>query len=475
MNDAAMGRRIRGLRKAAGLSQVELAARLGVSPSYLNLIESNKRPLTAALLLKLAKELSVDLATFAPPEDTALAADLVEVSGDPLFDALGLSEPELRDVAAQHPSTARAMVLLYRAYVSKRTDAQALAERIAEPGFALNAPNGGLPSEEVSDFIQRTMNHYPSLESIAERVCREAKLDSDDVYAGLTRYLASSHGIQVRLLRVSAERKAMRRFDPERKLLSVSEVLPPRSRRFQLAFQVALAEASDAFESILADAKELTTREAHALARVALANYCAAAILMPYEPFLEACRAERYDIELLGHRFGTSFEQVCHRMTTLRRPGREGVPFHLLRIDMAGNISKRFSASGIRIARFSGACARWNVHSAFLTPGMIRVQISRMPDNATYFCIARTLRSDRGGYNVPHTVQAIGMGCDVRHARALVYADGVDIEQAVIPVGVTCRTCEQLDCVQRAFPPMLYPLKVDENVRGVSFYTPVEP
>jgi hypothetical protein len=237
------------------------------------------------LLLKLAKELSARrLATFAPPRGHAARGGSGRGLGDPLFDALGLSEPELRDVAAQHPSTARAMVLLYRAYVSKRTDAQALAERIAEPGFALNAPNGGLPSEEVSDFIQRTMNHYPSLESIAERVCREAKLDSDDVYAGLTRYLASSHGIQVRLLRVSAERKAMRRFDPERKLLSVSEVLPPRSRRFQLAFQVALAEASDAFESILADAKELTTREAHALARVALANYFAAAILMPYAP-----------------------------------------------------------------------------------------------------------------------------------------------------------------------------------------------
>jgi predicted transcriptional regulator len=318
------------------------------------------------------------------------------------------------------------------------------------------------------------MNHFPTLEDLAGRVIRDAKLDGDDMYANLVRYLAARHGITVRLLRVSDERKAMRRFEPERRLLSISEVLPPRSRRFQLAHQVALVEGSSLLEEILADARELTTKEAHALARVALANYVAAALLMPYEPFLEACKAERYDIELLGHRFGTSFEQVCHRMTTLRKPGRDGVPFHLLRIDMAGNISKRFSASGIRIARFSGACPRWNVHAAFQTPGMIRVQISRMPDGVVYFCIARTLRSDRGGYNVPHTVQAIGMGCDVRHARELVYADGVDIEQAAVPVGVTCRTCDHLDCAQRAFPPLLYPLKINENVRGVSFYSPVE-
>lgn len=476
MDDAGvLGRRIKALRKTEGLSQVELATRLGVSPSYLNLIEANKRPLTAALLLKLAKEFRVDLATFAPPEDTQLAADLAEVIGDPIFESLGLAAPEMRDFAAQQPSIARAMLTLYRAYVSERSDAQALGERIAEPGGAQNASSAGLPSEEVSDFIQRSLNHFPTLEESSERVWRDARLGGDDVYANLVRYLGARHGITVRLLRVSDERKAMRRFDPERRVLSISEVLPPRSRRFQLAHQLALVEASDVLDRIVADARELTTREAHALARVALANYFASALLMPYEPFIEACKTERYDIELLGHRFGTSFEQVCHRMTSLRRPGREGVPFHLLRIDMAGNISKRFSASGIRIARFSGACPRWNVHAAFLTPGMIRVQISRMPDNVVYFCIARTLRSDRGGYNAPHTVQAIGMGCEVRHARELVYADGVDIEQAAVPVGVTCRTCDHLDCAQRAFPPLLYPLKINENVRGVSFYSPVEP
>jgi predicted transcriptional regulator len=208
---------------------------------------------------------------------------------------------------------------------------------------------------------------------------------------------------------------------------------------------------------------------------VSLAGYFAGAVLMPYTRFLEAARSERYDLELLGHRFRTSFEQVCHRLTTLRRPGAEGVPFHFVRIDLAGNISKRFSASGLRFARFSGACPRWNVFQAFMTPGLVRTQVSQMPDGAMYFWVARTLRKNATGHRAPYTMLAIGLGCDVRYARELVYADGVDLENrdAVVPVGVTCRVCERLECEQRAFPAVQFSLKVDANVRGISAYAPV--
>jgi predicted transcriptional regulator len=255
----------------------------------------------------------------------------------------------------------------------------------------------------------------------------------------------------------------------------LSEVLPPRSRRFQLAHQVGLIHCREVMDSLALD-DELSSDSASALARVVAANYFAAAVLMPYEPFLRAAKESRYDIELLAHRYGTSFEQVCHRLTTLRRPGSEGIPMHFIRIDIAGNISKRFSASGIRMPRFSGACPRWNVHAAFLTPAMFRVQLSRMPDGAVYFCVARTVRRDSGGYNMPHTVHSIGIGCEVHHARGMVYSDGMDLDNlaAATPVGVTCRTCEQLDCEQRVLPPMQQPLDIDENVRGVSFYTPVK-
>ncbi|MGK3988588.1 short-chain fatty acyl-CoA regulator family protein [Sorangium sp. So ce136] len=469
-----LGAKVRALRRREHMTQVDLAERLGVSASYLNLIENNRRPLTAPLLIRLAQIFQLDLQNFASEEDVRLTADLHEVFGDPIFESHGLTNADLRELVAASPNVARAVLTLYRTYATTRESLDTLGERLAGDGFVA-VDNSRLPSEEVSDLIQRRMNHFPELEEGAEALWREAELDGDDVYRGLVRYLHATRGIEVRIVRVADERQAMRRYDPERRVLSISEVLPPRSRRFQLAHQLGLLTQTAAIDRILRD-ENLTTPESRALARVALANYFAAAILMPYQPFLEAARAERYDIELLAHRFGTSFEQVCHRLTTLRRPGAEGVPMHMVRIDIAGNISKRFSGSGIRFARFSGACPRWNVHAALMTPGMIRIQLSQMPDGAVYFCIARTVRSDRGGYHVPHTVQSIGMGCDVRYARELVYADGIDLDNigAAVPVGVTCRTCERLDCAQRALPALQHPLRLDENRRGVSFYASVD-
>jgi predicted transcriptional regulator/DNA-binding XRE family transcriptional regulator len=471
-----LGAKLRALRRRENLTQVELAQRLEISASYLNLIENNRRPLTAPLLIRLAQTFQLDLQSFAASDDSRLLADLLEAFGDPLFDHHGLTNADLRELAVTSPNVARAAITLYRSYAAARDSVSMLGERLSMGEGLAGVDPSGLPSEEVSDLVQRHMNHFPDLEEAAEQLWRRAELDAEDVYRGLVRYLASVHGVQVKVVRVADERKAMRRFDPLKRTLSVSEVLPPRSRRFQLAHQVGLITQSEVLDRLVR-AENLSTPDSRSLARVVLANYFAAALLMPYQPFLEAARAERYDIELLAHRFGASFEQVCHRLTALRRPGAEGVPLHFLRIDIAGNISKRFSGSGIRFARFSGACPRWNVHAAFMTPGMIRIQVSRMPDGSVYFCIARTVRSDRGGYHEPHTVQAIGLGCDVRHARELVYADGIDVEDpnAAVPVGVTCRLCEHLDCEQRAFPALTHPLRIDENVRGVSFFAPVEP
>jgi hypothetical protein len=276
------------------------------------------------------------------------------------------------------------------------------------------------------------------------------------------------------MARGGAERGVLRRYDAEKRVLALSELLPTRSRTFQLAHQIALLTQRPKIDRIVADS-HLTSDESRALARVALANYFAGAVITPYVPFLEACRQERYDVDVIGRRFRVGFEQVCHRFTTLRRPGMEGVPFHMIRIDVAGNISKRFSASGIHFARFSGACPRWNVFAAFMTPGMIRIQLSRFPDGNTYFCIARTIHKDSGGYHAQQPVQSIGLGCLVEHAREMVYSDGIDFENAQLatPVGVTCRLCERSDCAERAFPSIRHPLQVDENVRGLSLYAPV--
>src|SRR5258708_32547195 len=197
---------------------------------------------------------------------------------------------------------------------------------------------------------------------------------------------------------------------------------------------------------------------------------------MPYDDFPGTAEEMRYDIELLQHHYIASWEQVCHRLTTLRRPGASGVPFHFVRVDIAGNISKRFSGTGIRFARFSGSCPRWDVHAAFLTPGRVRTQLSKMPDGTAYFCVARTIRKSYGGYASGDSLMAVGIGCPVREARKLVYADGHDLENldAAVPIGTTCRLCERLDCDQRAFPPLQHGFSVRDDVPGRPFIVPAE-
>jgi hypothetical protein len=452
---------------------VQLAERLGISPSYLNLIESNRRPLPAALLIKLAQLFGVDIHAFGVDDDARLVHDLLEAFADPLFDAYQLTSPDLRDLALNHPSVARATLALYTSYKTQRAASDELAARL--DGEESSGPGSSLlPSEEVSDLIQSRMNYFPELEEGAEELWKKARLDPEEIYPGLVRYLDKQYGVHVRIARGEAERGILRRFDAEKQILTLSELLPTRSRTFQLAHQIALLTDHARIDRLVVDA-HLTTDESRGLARVALANYFAGAVLMPYARFLEACRQERYDLDVIGRRFRVGFEQLCHRFTTLRRPGAEGVPFHMIRIDVAGNISKRFSASGIRFARFSGACPRWNVFAAFMTPGMIRIQLSRFADGATYFCIARTIHKDSGGYHAQQPVQSIGLGCRIEHAREMVYSDGIDLEsaQTATPVGVTCRLCERSDCEQRAFPSIRQPLQVDENVRGISLYAPV--
>jgi len=468
-----LGAKVRALRRREALSQVQMAERLGISASYLNLIESNRRPLPAALLIKLAQLFGVDLHAFGADEDARVVSDLLEVFSDPVFDAYQLTSADMRELVVQSPQIARAVLALYGSYKSQRVASDELASRL-DGEEATGVDRSLLPSEEVNDLVQKHMNYFPELEDAAEDLWRKGRLDAEELYPGLVRYLEKQLGIHVRIARRGVERGVLRRFDADKKLLTLSELLPTRSRTFQVAHQIALLTQHARIDKLVADAR-LTSEESRGLARVALANYFAGAVIMPYEPFLEACLQERYDIDVIGRRFRVGFEQVCHRLTTLRRPGAEGAAFHMIRIDVAGNISKRFSASGIRFARFSGACPRWNIFTAFMTPGMIRIQLSRFSDGTTYFCLARTIHKDSGGYHAQQPVQAIGLGCKLEHARELVYSDGMDLENAALmtPVGITCRLCERTDCEQRAFPSIRQPLQVDENVRGVSLYAPV--
>ena len=466
-----LGGKVRALRRRQGMTQVRMAERLGISASYLNLIEHDKRPLSAALLIKLTQHFDVDLSTFAAEGDSQLEADLMEIFGDPMFDSHNLTNTDIQDLVRQSPAISRSLITLFATYRSAKDSAENLASRVLGQSAAVARR---LPSEEVSDLIQRRNNHFPDLESSAELLWKRASFDKDDIYTGMVRYLREECDVRVRVVTQQADR-AVRRYDPDRREIRISEVLAPRSRHFQIAHQIGLLTQGDVLDPICQD-EVLTTDDSRRLARMVLANYFAGAVLMPYQPFRDAAEQERYDIELLGHRFRTSFEQVCHRLTTLQRAGSEGVPFHLIKIDPAGNVSKRFSASGIRFSRFGGACPRWNVTRAFSFQGNIRMQLSRMPDGQAYFCVARTLGRRHGGFRAPETTFAIGLGCRIEEARRLVYSEGIDLDNtdAVEPIGVTCRLCERLDCEQRAFPSLQHPLKLDENVRGVGFYADVD-
>lgn len=471
-----LGARVRALRRRAGVTQATMAEKLGISPSYLNLIEADKRPLPADLLIRLAREFHLDLATFASDEDARTIQDLQEVFADPLFEETTIAMSELRDLVQYAPDAARGVVTLYRACKTAQGQADALGAQLDEVDL-VNLDRSRISSEEVSELIQRRMNHFPEIEAGAERLWEEARLDPADLYPGLCGYLEREHGIKVRTVDADAETGVLRRFDPASRVVLLSELLPTRSRNFQLAHTIGLLTMEDEIGRIVNEDDGLTVPESRQLAKVALANYFAGAVMMPYERILAAAQKTRYDLDVIGRRFRVSFEQVAHRLTTLRRPGREGVPFHYVRIDVAGNISKRFSASGIRIARFSGACPRWNVFSAFLTPGLIRVQISQMPDGERYFCIARMLHRDAGGFHTQHPVHAIGLGCQLERASELVYAEGMDLTNPtnVAEVGVTCRVCEREDCEQRALPSVRQPLQVDERVRRVSPYAAAQP
>jgi predicted transcriptional regulator/DNA-binding XRE family transcriptional regulator len=466
-----LGGKIRALRRQRSLTQARLAEQLGISASYLNLIEHNRRSLSAPLLIRMAEVLDLDLKTLSAEGQARTVADLMEVFGDALFEAHDVTTAELQELASASPTAARAVVALYRAYRNARESSEALAATLSD-GALDGVDSSHLPTEEVSDLIQKHLNHFPELEAGAEALWRDARLDQENLYGGLVACLERL-GVSVRVLRTAEMQGAVRSYTPERRVLALSEVLRRGSRNFALAYQLGVLTQEAAIERIAADAV-LTSDASRALARVALANSFAGAVLMPYGPFLAAARSERYDLELLGHRFRTSYEQTCHRLTTLRRPGAEGVPFHMVRVDIAGNISKRFSASGLRFARFSGACPRWNVFEAFTTPGMVRTQLSRLPDGSTYFWIARTVTREKGGFHAPRSVVAIAMGCEAGRAGELVYADGVALDSpgAVVPVGISCRVCERMDCEQRALPPLQHALTVNPHVRGVSFYAP---
>jgi predicted transcriptional regulator/DNA-binding XRE family transcriptional regulator len=451
-----IGRSIRRLRMEQGLTQQALALRLGISPSYLNLIEHDQRPVTASLLIKLGQVLTVDLAALSGTSERQTEAGLREVLSDPLLGLEEVPEAEVATLAASAPQAARAMLALYRAWRVAREDASGLA-----------LPSGRrllLPNEEARDFFHDRANHFAELEQVAEAIAAELRAAPAEMNHAVAERLRRTHGVTVSVGRLDG---ALRRYDPALRRLDLSEALPRESRGFQMAFQLMLLEAREAVEAVVAPA-ELTSAEARALVRIGLLNYAAAALLMPYAPFLAAARELRHEVEAMAARFGVSFEQAAHRLSTLQRTDARGVPFFFLRVDPAGNVDKRFSAAGFPFARFGGSCPKWIVHQAFATPGVTRVQVAQLPDGAAFLCFARAIAAPTTHWGEPAPVHVVAMGCDLSRASEVVYADGLDLTRAVVGIGLSCRLCERTECRSRAFPPLEHRLNLDPNEHGAS-------
>lgn len=453
-----LGPRLKRLRRDLGLTQVNMAADLDISPSYVALIERNQRPVTADLLLKLAAAYRIDIADLAGGDAEQNAARLTAILKEPFFADIDLPPLDVEDIANSYPGMAEAFLRLRTAYGEEQLALATAREGGADPGS-----DGGIdPVAEAREFVALRRNCFPGLDDHAGGVA--ADVSSSD--AMLAR-LRERHGLKIRFVDPEVLMGSLRWHNPHRRELMISNLLDHASRKFQLALQLGTLEAAGQVDEALGDGA-FTSENARILARRALMGYWAAALLMPYRPFREAATKLRHDLEALGRLFGASFEQVAHRLTTLQKPGEEGVPFFFIRIDQAGNVSKRLDGAGFPFARHGGGCPLWEIHAAFAAPGRILPQLVELPDGQRFVSIARTVNAGGGGFNAPQATRAVALACAAEHRDRLVYAEVLRDEPT--PIGVACRLCHRSRCMARSAPPIGRELRPD-NFRdtGIPF------
>lgn len=460
------GDRLRALRAERGWKQADLAALLGISVSYLSQIEHDDRPLTPTLHDRLRAATGIDWSADARDAGDRRRAALNEAAADPLF-AAPLSAEQVARIAEQSPAIADQFVQLHAAYRRAGQRLQMVDEALA----AETAGGSRLPWETVRDWFHDAGNYVDGLDRAAELLA--ARIGSDAATGGpstrrLEAWLTDQLGVSVTW---EADAAAMREFDATMQHLTLDLAQPGESARFQLAHQIAALALRDEIAAVVAGAA-LPLPAARQLLFVGLANYAAGALLMPYAAFRIAARRVRHDIDRLRLLFGVSFEQACHRLSTLQRPGARGVPFFFCRVDMAGNITKRHSATRLQFARFGGACPLWVVHEAVAIPDRILVQLAETPDGVRYVSMAKGIVKPSERYDRPPRRYALALGCEAEHAADFVYADGVDLNRAgaATHIGVSCRLCPRPDCDQRAFPPTDRAILVDPDRRGVVPY-----
>lgn len=458
------GPRVRRVRNGLSLTQTAMAEALGISPSYLNLIERNQRPLTVQLLLKLASVYKVDLEEL-QGETSGSAAQLREVFADPLLAGELPGDQELIEVAEAAPNAASGILKLYRAYREQSLRLKDLTGLLSQEGHAAALSETRLPIDEVRDVFETRPAYFHSIDAAAEAF--HARLaPADDLVAALKDWLRREQGLAVRTLPIHAMPNLRRRYDRHSMRLFLSERLSPDEQLREIAMEASALAFPEVFTETL-DGMSLSSGEARRIARFELARYAAHALMMPYVAFHTAAVRARYDLDLLRARFRVSFEQVACRLTTLQRPDAMGIPFFLMEIDNAGHRLRRGGAQGFPQARFGGHCPKLAIHSAFTQPGQVLVDRVEILGGATFLTIVRTLEGPQAGFQERVRRTALLLGCDVAHAGETVYGDA-----ALPPVlaGTACRLCERQGCLSRAEPPVTRPLGLDEMVTGLSAF-----
>jgi predicted transcriptional regulator/transcriptional regulator with XRE-family HTH domain len=447
------GAKLRETRTRLGLTQKQFAERLGVSLPYLNQMENNHRPVSSAVILSLVQEFGFDVNELAVGDSERMVSDLREALADPLFKENSPALVDLRLVASNAPTVARSFLALHRAYLQANERLASLDEALGNS----DVRHGAAPWDEVRDFFHYCDNYIDAVDRAAERFT--GGRSADDAIAGELSRLGVT-------TRDAPESAPLRHFDAGSKTLHMNVAMPPATRRFQALHQIALLSHEDLLNATL-DLARFHTDDARAIAKIGLANYFAGAAHMPYAAFLDAARQTRHDLQRLASRFGASLEQVAHRLSTLQRPGAKGVPVFFVRVDQAGTITKRHSATRLQFARYGGACPLWNVHSAFETPGQFIRQLAETPDGVRYLCLATEIAHGGTAWRAPVRRYAIGLGCEVSHAGEFVYSDGLDLSDATAfePIGISCRICERRNCHQRSVPPLERSLTIEHHKR----------
>ena len=461
-----IGRKIRMLREASKATQAQFAERLGVSPSYLNQIENNQRSVSAAVLVALAEKFDLNISDLVLGESDRLLSAVREVLKDPLFADYDAGVQELKLITQNAPGFAHALIRAHQAYRQNSEQLVRLDESLGRGAVSVDPT----PYEEVRDFFHFVDNYIDDIDVYAEELAEKLQLQSGETYNTLCEFLRKEY--DVRVVRSESGLAIVRRFDARAKTLTISSYVPATTLTFQVALQIAQLHAETRVQTVLKNAG-FRTPEAREICQIGLHNYFAAALILPYRQFHRAAQDLRHDLELLATRFGASLEQIAHRLSTLQRPQLKGVPVFFAKIDRAGNITKRHSATKLQFARFGAACPLWNIHEAFESPERIIRQLAQTPDGVRYLSVAYRIEKSGVGFNMPRPHYAIALGCELSYAKNFVYADTMDhsSKASFAPIGVSCRVCERSDCIQRAVPPLKRKINIDHNARGVLPYS----